>query len=125
MIKQLATVAVLAMSSPAIAEEASGLSFSGEVDSQYNVNTEVLDITLTPKASYWLGGATELSVGTDLTVWNNNTEFMLLDHADTLPTLDFKAEHMMDSNWKVYGEVSYNLETETRSDITVGASFSF
>jgi predicted porin len=125
MIKQFATVAVLAMSSPAIAEEASGLSFSGEVDSQYNVNTEVLDITLTPKASYWLGGATELSVGTDLTVWNNNTEFMLLDHTDTLPTLDFKAEHMMDSNWKVYGEVSYNLETETRSDITVGASFSF
>jgi len=121
MLKKLATVAALA-TSPAYAESA--LSWGGELDSQYNIDSEVMSITLTPEVSYALSGNT-FSLSSDLTVWNSGTEFWVLDHQDDLPTLDFEVERDLSENAEIYGKISYDLEDKERGDIAVGVSFSF
>ena len=44
---------------------------------------------------------------------------------DTNPTRDFKVGYGIFDNAEVYVETGYDLEKETRSDVVVGASFSF
>lgn len=110
---------------PVLAQDMSRLSFGGEVDSEYNVDSEVFDVTLTPKATWTLTDSMNASVATDLTVWNNGTDFTLVDHMDTLPTLDFEVSHTMSGGWALNAEVAYDLETEARGDLTIGATFSF
>ena len=110
---------------PVIAQDMSRLSFGGEVDSEYNVDSEVFDVTLTPKATFSLTDSMNASVASDLTVWNNGTDFTIVDHMDTLPTLDFEVVHTMSGGWALNAEVAYDLENEARGDLTIGPTFSF
>lgn len=121
----IAAAALAALTTTAQAEGMIGpLTFGGEVESKYNVDQEIFDVTLTPEVAYGMG-ATELTLSTDLTVWNSDTEFFVADHLDTLPTLDFGATYQIWDNTEAFGEVSYDLDTEVRGDIEVGVSFNF
>lgn len=121
----IAAAALAALTTTAQAEGMIGpLSFGGEVESSYNVDKEIFDVTLTPEVAYGMGAA-EFTVGTELTVWNSDTEFNVTDHFDTLPTIDFGATYQIWGNVEAFGEVAYDLDAEERSDIIVGVSFNF
>jgi len=121
--KKLAMAALLtAFSTPALA---TSLSWGGEVDAGYNVDTEVMDVTLTPELNYGLSEMTVLSLSSDLTVWNSDTEVNIGDYLDDLPTLEFGVDHDLGNGTALYGEMSYDLEAEERGDITVGVTFNF
>jgi outer membrane cobalamin receptor len=98
---------------------ADGVSISNEVNGEYNLDSEVMTLTWTPEAGYTYAGV-DFTLGTDIAVYND--EVVL---GDVKPTLDFGASYMVNASLEVYGEVSYNLETESRGDVVVGATFSF
>lgn len=121
----IAAAAAAAITTSAHAEGMIGpLTFGGEVESSYNVDAEIFDVTLTPELAYGMGAA-EFTLSSDLTVWNSNTEFNVTDHFDTLPTLDFGATYQIWDNMEAFGEVAYDLDAEERGDIKVGVSFNF
>ena len=121
----IAAAAVAAITTSAQAEGLlSPLSFGGEVESQYNVDTEVFDVTLTPEVAYGMGAA-EFTLSTDLTVYNSGTEFNVTDHIDTLPTLELGATYQVRENLEAYGEMDYDLDAEARGDLKVGLVFAF
>lgn len=109
-----ATVVAMATSS-----YAQGVSLSGDVVTEYNTDTEVLTLSVNPELATTAYNV-EFTLGSDIAVYND--EFVI---GDVKPTLDFGASYMLQSNVEVYGKVSYNLETESRGDVVVGAKYSF
>lgn len=98
---------------------ADGVSFGGDVTAEYNVDAENLTLTVTPELGYSMWDV-DFTLGSDIAVYNDGITL-----GDTKPTLDFGATYAISAQLEVYGEVSYDLETESRGDVVVGATYSF
>ena len=116
-----AIVAVMASSASAL-ELGYGLSLNNTATAEYNVDTEVMSLTTEPTLAYAAPYGVGLSVGTELSIYED--EFVDATF-ETMPTMDFRADKEVYTGLTVYGEVSYDLEAEVRSDAVVGVSFSF
>ena len=117
----IATAAAVfaATSASAIELGIAGLTASTTTTAEYNVDAENLTLTLEPEVGYAFAGI-DFTAGSEISVYND--DFVL---GDEMPTLDFKAARQVWDNLEVYGEIGYDLELEERTDLTVGASFSF
>ena len=98
---------------------ATGLSLNTEAVGEYNVDTENLLMTIEPTLGYTFASL-DLSVGALIPVYDDDIVI-----GDNLPTLDFEVSKNLLDGWKVYGEVSYDLEAEDRGDLVIGTSFNF
>lgn len=98
---------------------AGGVSLSGDATAEYNTDSEVMTLSVTPELGYSMWNI-DFTAGSTIAVYND--EFVL---GDDKPTLDFEANRPLGSGFEVYGKVSYNLETESRGDVVVGAKYSF
>lgn len=99
-----------------------GVALNTEVVGEYLVDAENMTVVVTPTLAYTWQGA-YVAASTDLTIYND--ELVVSDTFNVLPTIDFEAEYNLNANARVYGEVSYDLEAEERSDVTLGVAFSF
>jgi hypothetical protein len=119
---KIATIALATtlIGSTAIAED--GLHFGGEVVTEYNMSTSVLTSVVTPTVGYTIGDA-DFTASSDLALWDDGS--VVGDTLDVLPTIDFRADYTVNDSLELYGEVSYDLEAESRGDVVVGASFNF
>lgn len=116
---KLAAVAATAAFMASTSAYADGVSFGGDVTAEYNVDAENMTLTVSPELGYTFASV-DFTLGSDLAVYNG--EVVL---GDVKPTLDFGASYFVNAQLEVYGEVSYNLETEARGDLVIGAKYSF
>ena len=114
-----AAAMVAATSASAIELGIPGLTLGTTTTAEYNVDAENLSLTLEPEVGYAFVGI-DFTLGTEIAVYND--DFVL---GDEMPTLDFKAAKQIWDGLELYGEVGFDLEAEERTDLTVGASFSF
>ena len=116
-----AALAVVGTQAAAI-DLGAGLSLTTTATAEYNIDVENMTATLEPVIGYAAPAEVMLSVGTELSIYDG----AFVDATfETLPTLDFRAEKTIMPNASIYGEVSYDLEAEERTDAIVGVSFSF
>ena len=115
---------VAALSSAASAAELGwGLTAGAKTVGEYNVDTEIMSLTVEPTIGYTIQPIElNLEASTLLNVYED--EFVDATW-ENLPTLDFRASKGLFDNVEVYGEVSYDLEASERGDVVIGASFSF
>lgn len=114
-----AAAVLAATSASAIELGIGGLTAGATTTAEYNVDAENLTLTLEPEVGYAFAGI-DFTAGTEISIYND--DFVL---GDELPTLDFKAAKQLWSGVEVYSEIGFDLEAEERTDLTVGASFSF
>lgn len=114
--------AVVATSASAGVDLGNGLSFGGEVVAERNVDQSDSTIVVTPELTY-TRDLLEITLGTDLSVYDN--EFVLDTTFQTKPTLDLGVSYDLREDLELYGNTSWDLETETRGDLVIGAKFSF
>ena len=97
-----------------------GISLGLETTAEYNIDAENMTLVTTPKLAYNAYGMFNLTVGTDLDIYDDEFVF-----GDVAPTLDFEASTHIRENVKLYLETGYDLEAEDMSDVVVGATFAF
>ena len=122
----LATVAAMAATS-AMAETAlgtTGLTLNTEAEAQYKVDAETTTIKLTPELGYAFMGV-DLTAATTLNVYDNAGGFTLDDEFNHMPTIDLEASYMMNDALELELGTAYNFETESRSEVTLTATFAF
>lgn len=122
----LTAAAIVLAGAPLYAE---GFSFGGEVDSKYNLDSEVGTITLSPEMNYGVG-MWNFETSSDIAVWNNQAadgSLVLFDSLDegSYPDLDFEVTYSLQDNLDLTAGTSWDFNEGERGDITVGASFSF
>lgn len=119
----ITTAAIMALASSASALTlGNGFSAGGEVKTAYTVDAEDMTTTVTPKISYNLDMLT-VTVSSDLSVWNNG--WVGDDTFKVYPTIDFEAVIAAQKNLEFMLETSYDLEADTRSEMTLSATLSF
>ncbi len=124
----IATAALLALSSAALAEEttlSSNWSLDTEVKATHMVDAETNVLTINPEITYAAMDALDLTVGTTFNLWEdvNNTD--ITDEMDHMPVLELGATYALTEAWEFDASMNYDLEAGERSDIKLVASFSF
>ena len=122
----LAMVAAMATTS-AMAETAlgtTGLTLNTEAEAQYKVDAETTTVKLTPELGYTFYGV-DLTAATTLNVYDNAGGFTLDDEFNHMPTIDLEASYMMNDALELELGTAYNFETESRSEVTLTATFAF
>ena len=124
----IATAALLALSSAALAEEttlSSNWSIDTEVKATHMVDAETNVLTINPELTYAAMDALDLTVGTTFNLWEdvNNTD--ITDEMDHMPVLELGATYALTEAWEFDASMNYDLEAGERSDIKLVASFSF
>ena len=118
--------AIAVASTSALAEN--GLSFGGEVASQYKVDAEQFTVVLTPEATYTMGD-TAFTASTDLSVWDSVAEdnFTLMNSLDdgSYPALKLEVTHQLQGNMELSVGTAWDFNDEAREELTVGATFKF
>jgi len=108
------------------AELGNNISLDTEVKSTYMVDAGTNVATINPELSYTGFGNLELEVGTTLNLWENvGTASDITDEFDHLPVLEFGANYNLSDSIDLEMGWNYDLEAESRSDISISASFSF
>ena len=108
------------------AELAPNLSLNTDVKTTYMVDAETTVAIVNPELSYTGVSGMELTAGTTLNLWENvGTTSDITDEWNHLPVLAFGATYSMQENLDLEALVNYDLEAETRSDISLVATFSF
>ena len=122
----LAMVAAMAATSATAADLGNGLALNTEIEATYNVDATTTVATINPEFAYSGVNALTLTAGTTLTAYDNTgTTFDLTDEFDHLPVLEFGAAYAVRDDLTVEALVDYDLETETRGDLTLVATFNF
>tara|TARA_B100000963_G_scaffold199139_1_gene173349 strand:- start:1881 stop:2267 length:387 start_codon:yes stop_codon:yes gene_type:complete len=123
----IATAALLALSSAALAETtiSSNWSLDTEVKATHMVDAETNVLTINPEITYAAMDALDLTVGTTFNLWEdvNNTD--ITDEMDHMPVLELGATYALTEAWEFDASMNYDLEAGERSDIKLVASFSF
>jgi len=118
--------AIAVASTPVLAEN--GLSFGGEVASQYKVDAEQFTVVLTPEATYTMG-ETAFTASTDLSVWDSvaDDNFTLMNSLDegSYPALTLEVTHQLQGNMELSLETAWDFNDKAREELTVGATFKF
>ena len=127
-ITTIATAALLALSSAAIAEEtvlSSKWSLDTQVKATHMVDAETNVLTINPEITYAAMDALDLTVGTTFNLWEdvNNTD--ITDEMDHMQVLELGANYAMNEAWEFDASMNYDLEEGERSDIKLVATFSF
>ena len=108
------------------AELGNNISLDTEVKTTYMVDAGTNVATINPELSYTGFGNLELELGTTLNLWENvGTTSDITDELDHLPVLEFGATYNISDSMDLEMGWNYDLEAESRSDISVSASFSF
>ena len=128
----LATVAVLATTSAqAMDLPVAGMTLDTEVKAWHEVDAEKNYVTINPEVEWTptVDGALTLSVGTVITAYETQTgdNFVLFDALDegSRPNIDFGAEYDLGNGAELFGETSWDVDTEERTEVKVGVSFTF
>ena len=127
-ITTIATAALLALSSVALAEEtalSSKWSIDTEVKATHMVDAETNVLTINPEITYAAMDALDLTIGTTFNLWEdvNNTD--ITDEMDHMPVLELGANYAITEAWEFDASMNYDLEEGERSDIKLVATFSF
>ena len=107
---------------------ADGLSFGGEVETEYNMDAEKMTVILTPETKYEMGAAT-FALSSDLSIYDSSavdswTATNLLEEGSR-PDIDVTVEYTLQDGLTVYGETGWDIDAKERKDIVVGTTFEF
>jgi len=125
----LAMVAAMAATSATAMDlPVPGLALNTDVVLEHKFDAEATALTIEPELEFTpQDGPLTLTLGTELSVWDNTNEFTIDDEFEVLPTIDFGATFEVPAvtNMELELGTSYDFETETRGEITATATFSF
>lgn len=124
----LFAAAIAVIGTPMFAEGTSGLSFGGEAVTEYNMDAEKMTVVLTPEVTYVMGDL-DFTVSSDLSMYDSSAADRwaatnLLEKGFR-PTIDAEVNYALRPNVDVYAKSGWNLDTQKRSDLTVGMAFEF
>ena len=126
------TLAALMVAGTAQAADlAPGVALNTELKAWHEVDAEKNYITINPEVEWTPGvdGALTLSVGTIITAYETQTgdNFVLFDALDegSRPNIDFGAEYDLGNGAELFGETSWDVDAEDRTELKVGVSFNF
>ena len=107
---------------------ADGLSFGGEVETEYNMDAEKMTVILSPETRYEMGAAT-FTLSSDLSIYDSSavdswTATNLLEEGSR-PDLDVTVEYVLQDGLTVYGETGWDIDAKDRKDVIVGVNFAF
>lgn len=126
------TLAALMVAGTAQAADlAPGVALNTELKAWHEVDAEKNYITINPEVEWTPGvdGALTLSVGTVITAYETQTgdNFVLFDALDegSRPNIDFGAEYDLGNGAELFGETSWDVDAEDRTELKVGVSFNF
>jgi len=126
----LAMVAAMAATTASAADLGNGLELNTEVKAFRQIDAKTNNVTIEPELRFTTGAVsvytsslitayeTGHASGDDLAVMN-------IWEDGYKPTLDFGAEYSINESAMVYGETSWDFNTEDRGEIEVGISFNF
>ena len=126
----LAMVAAMAATTASAMDLGNGLTLNTEVKAFRMVDAETNNVTVEPELRYTTGALslygsslitayeTDHASGDDLAIMN-------IWEDGYKPSLDLGVEYTIQPNTIVYGETSWDFDTEDRGDIEVGISFNF
>ena len=127
----LAMVAAMATATTASAVElGNGLSLNTEAKAFRMIDAETNNVTVEPELRFTTG-AVSLYTSSLVTVYEtghaSGDDFAVMNIWEDghKPTLDLGAEYSINESTLVYGETSWDFNTEARGDIEVGISFNF
>jgi len=109
---------------------AGGFSFGGEVETTFDVTSEKALVVLTPEFNYTLG-LTNFELSSPISVVDSHSttvsDFILFDalYEGTRPQLDLEITHLYRENLVLSAATSYDLNTDKRSSVVVGATYKF
>lgn len=107
---------------------ADGLSFGGEVETEYNMDAEKMTVILTPETRYEMGAAT-FTLSSDLSIYDSSavdhwTAMNLMDEGSR-PDIDVEVTYKLQDGLTVYGETGWDIDAKDRKDVIVGVKFAF
>ena len=107
---------------------ADGLSFGGEVETEYNMDAEKMTVILTPETKYTMGAAS-FAVSSDLSIYDSSavdnwTATSLMDEGSR-PDIDVEVSYALQDGLTVYGETGWDIDAKDRKDVIVGVNFAF
>jgi len=107
---------------------ADGLSFGGEVETEYNMDAEKMTVILSPETRYEMGAAT-FTLSSDLSIYDSSavdswTATNLLEEGSR-PDIDVTVEYVLQDGLTVYGETGWDIDAKDRKDVIVGVNFAF
>jgi hypothetical protein len=121
----LAIVAAMAATSAmAMDTGIPGLALNTEVVATYKVDAETTTLVATPELEYSYGSAA-FTAGMELNVWDNAGKFTLDNEFDVKPEILLGATYQLRDDLGLEAATSYNFETESRSEVTLTATFAF
>ena len=129
--KIIAAASFMALATSAHAVDlAPGVSLDTEVKAWHEVDAEKNYLTINPEVEWTPNaGALTLSVGTVITAYETQTgdNFVLFDALDdgSRPNIDFGAEYDLGNGAELFGETSWDVDAEDRTELKVGVSFTF
>jgi len=121
----------MAASTAQAADLAPGLSLDTEVKAFRTVDAERNQITIEPELRWvpTVDGPLSLTVSSLVSAYDSSAadSVTLLDTLEegSRPNIDFGAYYQINANATVYGETSWDIDAEDRTDIEVGVSFKF
>jgi hypothetical protein len=133
----ISTLFALALTSTAASAEGllptvPGLSLNTEVKAFRLIDAETNNLTIEPELEYQLSFLpVSLTVGSLITVYETNhasgDDFAVKNIWEDgyKPTIDLGVQYQFIENGQLYGETSWDFNTEDRGDIEVGVSFTF
>lgn len=128
----LAMVAAMATAPVMAADLGNGLSLNTELKAFHKVDAETNHVTIEPELR-WTPAAGPLALWAEapITVYETNhtsgSDFALsniLEDGQT-PLLEMGVDYSVSSAMTLYGETSYDFNTEARGEIEIGVSFNF
>ena len=107
---------------------ADGLSFGGEVETEYNMDAQKMTVILSPETRYEMGAAT-FTLSSDLSIYDSSavdswTATNLLEEGSR-PDIDVTVEYKLQDGLTVYGETGWDIDAKDRKDVIVGVNFAF
>ena len=122
-----AAAAMAATTASAVDLPIPGLALNTEVVAEHKIDAATTTVVANPELEWqpMIDGALTLTTGMELSLYDNVGGVTALDNFDEMPTIDFGASYMLLENLELEAGTSYNFETDSRSDITLSATFSF
>jgi len=126
----LAMVAAM-VAAPVMAKDlGNGLSLNTEAKAFHKVDGETNHVTVEPELR-WTQNALSIWAETPITVYESDhtsgSDFAVTNIFDDgqTPLLEFGADYMINDSTKLYGETSYDFNTDARGEVEIGLSFNF
>jgi len=101
------------------------VSFGGEVDANYAVDAGRMTVEIEPSITLTPVEGLNFVTSTELALWDD--ELVLDNTLEVLPTIEFELNYTMPSmdSLEWYAKTKYNLDSNAREEINIGATFSF